>query len=78
MATVPKAVKIMKKLKYVKKKFFDMTDSSTSPCDIMPCWFESPENVYLSEVQNDGADFYLQSYKYGTRTLSSETTKVGN
>jgi hypothetical protein len=35
-------VKRMKKLKNVKKKFFEITESSTSPCDIMPCLLDSP------------------------------------
>jgi hypothetical protein len=34
---VPKAVNTRKKLKNVKKKFFEITESSTSPWDIMPC-----------------------------------------
>ena len=41
---VPRIVNRIKKLKKVKKKFLDITDSSTSPCEIMPCLFDNPIN----------------------------------
>ncbi len=39
---VPKMVKTTKRLKKVKKKFLDISDISTSPCDIIPCSVDSP------------------------------------
>lgn len=39
---VPKTVKMRKRLKKVKKKFLEMRDISTSPCEVIPCRLESP------------------------------------
>lgn len=44
---VPRMVNMMKKLKKVKKKFLEITDSSTSPCEIMPCLFDNPNTVSI-------------------------------
>lgn len=43
---VPKTVKTRKRLKKVKKKFFDISDISMSPCDTMPWSVESPLVVH--------------------------------
>lgn len=45
---VPKTVKIRKRLKKVKKKFLEMRDISTSPCEVMPCRSESPRQNFFS------------------------------
>lgn len=42
LKAVPNTVKTRNKLKNVKKKFFLMSDISTSPCEIIPCNNENP------------------------------------
>ena len=48
---VPRTVKMTKRLKKVKKKFFEMTDISMSPCEIIPCMFANPSSGTLAGSQ---------------------------
>lgn len=77
---VPKMVKTRKRLKKVKKKFLEMSDSSTSPSESMPCRLANPKMPSGQTISYFNLRFSTESlhiYKYGTATFNSDTMRVG-
>ena len=74
---VPKTVKIRKRLKKVKKKFLEMRDISTSPCEVMPCRSESPRQNFFRIYWHISRESSLHIYRYGTAIFSNDMRSVG-